>query len=156
MTRLKGPVFPSFREPPQPNPDGQRHNPNRSIEAGKSWVAHSGIKARLRYLRQQCRPILSSKDPELLAAVERVRLVATKDGITNEAGMLFVLLKAKEISEQMDISVAEAITIMVEQELKTRENQESESKPKVVYEEAVIPPAEKVSNELPEVPGSVL
>jgi hypothetical protein len=116
--KFKGPVFESFKNPPQAldrPPKG-----HKVLPPGQSWIAHSGRKARLRNLRQSCRSVFESVDPDTVAAVSRIR-EALSD---NEAGMLFIINQAREISESTEASLSEAIMIILDKELKERESNE--------------------------------
>lgn len=63
------------------------------------WKAHSGQKARMRNLRQACRPILESKDSEDQKQVARVR-EAVKHEPLPEFGLLHLIHSSLEASDQ--------------------------------------------------------
>lgn len=109
MTRLKGPRFPSFDNQRTPKPH-------------KQWLAHSGRKARIRYLRQICHPILSSKDPEYAAAIQRIKDKVT-EGPFSEYGILMIVFQAKEVSDSTGVDWIESVQYILDQ-LKENENGE--------------------------------
>jgi hypothetical protein len=123
--KFKGPRFPSFTNPSLPR-DNHNHNKNRSIEDGETWVAHSGRKARLRNLKQLCRSIVEDKDPSIIESVNLIREVSRVDGIVNEAGMYYILNQAREISDSTGVTLPEALTVLVDKELKQRTEQIAE------------------------------
>lgn len=45
----------------------------RPLPKGKQYARHTGAAQRRRYQRQHARPVLKSKDPEVVAARERLR-----------------------------------------------------------------------------------
>lgn len=51
-------------------PKRERKSP---LPPGKAYAPHTGSKQRRRYQRQYCRPILKSKNPDVVAARERLR-----------------------------------------------------------------------------------
>ena len=114
MTKIKGPLFPSFKDPPFPTGHfvnvTARPEPQRSLPAGKSWIHHDGKQARLRRLRQMCGNIVHSTDPDIMAALQRVREISRD----NEAGFLFVVSKAKSVADSNDLSIAIALNYMVD------------------------------------------
>ena len=82
------------------------------LPKGRTWKAHNGRRARLRYLRQVCRPILHSRDPLFVAAIEKVR-VATSGESEPEYGMLFLLNRAREIADDTDAPWPEIMDLVM-------------------------------------------
>jgi hypothetical protein len=110
---IKGPIFPSFREPSNPRNTlvESQDPPQRSLQPGKIWLTHSGRQSRIRRLRQICRPLLNSKDLEIKDAIRRVSEISAEQG---EYGMLIVLSTAKEIAESNNIEFIEAVHTMLD------------------------------------------
>jgi len=112
--KIKGIIFPSFKEPPNstwnPTP---KLRPRRSLPEGKAWVAHSGLKARVRILRQSCRNILSSKDPIDIALLKQTREVVSA-GPYQEYGILSILFKAQQDAILNDLSWQETLEYILE------------------------------------------
>lgn len=67
------PRFPSSQEQNQGwgGPSGQ-NTKHRALPPGKQWAGFTGRKDRLRYLKQQCRSILQSKDSLDIAVLQRL------------------------------------------------------------------------------------
>jgi hypothetical protein len=88
--KFKGPVFPSFKNPPA------AHTTQKSY----TWRGpHSSLRAALRNLRHACKPILESTDPQVVAQVARV-VAMTKDEPTSEFGKLHLIHAAIEACDQ--------------------------------------------------------
>jgi len=98
--RLKGPRFPSYDYQQNPGPR-------------KQWIAHTGRKARVRYLRQSLHSILNSKVGEEIFTVQKVRDFIPP-GPYAEYGVLMILFQAKEFSDSTEITFAEAVDVVLE------------------------------------------
>jgi hypothetical protein len=85
--KFKGIAFPSF------------FNQNTEPKQKLQWIAHSGIKARLRNMRQVVRRYLNSTDPDIVAAVKRV-VEATANEPHPEFGKLHLMFAAHDAHEQ--------------------------------------------------------
>lgn len=86
--RLKGPVFPSYL------------NQHVGIDKPRmQWKAHCGARAQLRNLRQACKRVLESKDPEVQKQVARV-IEATKVEPSPEFGKLHLIHAAQDACDQ--------------------------------------------------------
>ena len=109
--RFKGLVLPSFLEPPSASLKFKVH-PDRALPKGQTWLAHSGRRARIKNLRNECRSILSSKDPEVIAAVDRVRGIL-KDDPEPEYGLYNILFAARRASDDTGASIPQTIDYMV-------------------------------------------
>lgn len=109
---FKGPAFESFLNPPVGS--GKNPNKNRSLPPGKEYCSHSGKASRLRRLRQSTRHLVDSRDPEVIAAVERVR-EAVKDDPLPEYTFLYLLFQATETSNSTGASIPEVVGFMIDQ-----------------------------------------
>ena len=111
--KFKGKLFDSFRNPPP-----RRFNfinkpvPDRALPRNKEWNAHSGRRSRLRNLKNVCHGVLSSKDQELLAAVERLREL-TKSEPEPEYGFLHLLFTAMNASLDTGVTITESIDYLI-------------------------------------------
>lgn len=68
--RFKGPAFPSYFKPP---------NPDKKV---KVWNPHQAVGQRMRVLKQKCRALLNSKDPEVVATGDRIISVVNTQALT--------------------------------------------------------------------------
>lgn len=111
MTKFKGPVFESWKNPPRPSSTKTQNS--RVLPLGKSWISHTGAKARLRNQRKICFHILRDKDPEVVEAVERIR-VRTSSEPHPEQAMLYLLAVAKERADEAGVPINMAIDVLID------------------------------------------
>ena len=104
---IKGKIFPSFTEPSRlrrtiPDPV------TRVLPINQSWIAHSGRSARMRYLRQLCKEILTSKDRETIFAVNKIQEI-----LNDELLRLATIYKSLEIAKATEISFSDTVEILL-------------------------------------------
>lgn len=130
--RLKGPRFPSYTKPPEPSMD-RKPNPNRSLPEGREWTAHTGSRAKLRHLRQTCRPLLETKDPEDILGIQRLKDVIEieyKDAneFVKEYGFLYVLFQAQEKSDDSGVPAFAVIDYIIDTSFKKKDTDATSDK----------------------------
>lgn len=119
--KFKGPVFPSFKEPPSPRINlslATPTPPDRALPVGQSWIHHNGQKAILRNLRRMCATTLLSTDQEVL---ETVRVV--KEFLPSEVDRLRFIYVAQVTAESNGISLLTSMNELVAQLLKAKADQ---------------------------------
>lgn len=99
MTKLKGIVFRSYANQETPTPR-------------KQWVSHTGKRQRVKYLRVLCKDVINSKEEDTLEALKLVREFVA--GKFEEYGTLMIIHQAMDISDSTGVTVAEALTYIVE------------------------------------------
>ena len=109
MSKFKGLYFDSWNNPPIPW-RGQLTNPTRSLPLGKQYLSHQGFRARLRQLRQACKPVLHAATPESL---ERVR-ISTSSEVHPEFAMLHLLFIAQNRADQSGAPIDIAISLLMD------------------------------------------
>lgn len=103
MTRFKGPVFPSFK------------NPGRGDGTHKVWPpGYHGMAQRLRNLRARVRPILDSRDPEVCVCVARL-LAAVQSEPNPEFSMLHLAGAAIDAADARQQSWTDAMTFILDE-----------------------------------------
>lgn len=127
MTKLKGIRFPSMINPPEKSFYDQIHTkeqPDRALPLGQQWRSHNGRSARLRNLRNCCRSLLSSKDPEIVSAISRLAEIVVNEP-EPEYGKLHLLFAAQQASFDTGISIVDSINYMIQkfQEAKEEPNE---------------------------------
>ncbi len=122
---FKGPVFPSFKNPP-PASKGFRQHPDRALTVGSEWASHTGRRQRFRNLRNVSRTALNSKDPETISALARIR-EAVKDDPEPEFGFLNILAAANRSADDTGVSIVEAIDYMLIKWAEINEKAEAEA-----------------------------
>lgn len=107
--RFKGPIFPSFlTQGPAGIPSGQ-DSPDRKIKAGQCYIGGDSGRAATRFLKQQCRPILKSKDPEIQAAIELV-----DEALPDPYMKYQFIYRAKKITEEnLEITLIQAMNYLL-------------------------------------------
>jgi hypothetical protein len=107
---IKGFMFPSYKDQiPSGQPSGQG---SRALPRGQQWLRHAGFRQRMKVLRQQCRELLRSEDPEILAAIEKIRF-STSTEKTPEYGKLYLMNKIREIADDNGIPFPEATDLIL-------------------------------------------
>jgi hypothetical protein len=99
MSRFKGPWFPSFAQQGTPEPR-------------KQWISHCGRQQRTRYLRQACRVVLKSKDPETIEAIQKAHGIIS--GKFEEYGLLMMIHQAMETSDSTGLPIAECLNYITD------------------------------------------
>lgn len=127
--KFKGPVFPSYKEPPSPS-STPRELPDRALPPGKSWLSHTGNRARLRNLRTAVKPILDDKSPEMTAALVKLRESVKNDPMP-EYAFLHILFSAKEAAEGAGVTPLQSIEYMLQkwEEVAEKYSAEQEAHP---------------------------
>lgn len=103
MTKFKGPVFESFR------------NPGAGGGLHKVWpTGHQGMRQRLRHLRHQVQPLLDSRDPEVMAVSARL-IAAVKDEPNPEFSALHLAGAAIDAARERQQSWTDAMTFILDE-----------------------------------------
>jgi hypothetical protein len=84
------------------------------------WHAHCGTRVQLRNLRQKCRPILDSKDPEIKAMGQQL-IAAVQEEPNPEFGALHLIAAALDASADTGTTWVEAMAYFLRkfQEMET-------------------------------------
>ena len=77
----------------------------------KQWIAHTGRKARTRYLTRVCSEILNSKDPQIIELIKRTREAVGP--VFTDYGSLLILTEAKELSDSTEVTFVEAVEYLL-------------------------------------------
>lgn len=112
---LKGARFESFRNPPSPTGNAKPRYVFRP---------HQGRKERIRILKQRCRGLLNSKDPDVIAAGKRI-IEACKGLDDLELRILTLMSIALDHAESTEATYAQAVDVLLEQAAEERARQEA-------------------------------
>lgn len=94
-----------------PPTGGSEKSNNPNLKKGERYLPHSNIRQRIRYLKQNCRPIFKLKDENSLEALHRIT-VNTK----TEYMKLMLIYSAFEISSSAkEVTWADAMNTILDQ-----------------------------------------
>ena len=94
-----------------------KHLSNNRIPHGKSYVSHTGMQQKMRYLRRMCKPVLKDTDEESLAALERLdKMVVNLSGVTMReyTKLCLIALSLEMVSQVGGVTWAQALNISLE------------------------------------------
>lgn len=133
MSKFKGIVFPSFKEPPSPT--GKISTSTRSLPEGKQYLPHGNSRAMMRNLRHVVKKHLDSKDPDTIEALNRVRM-ATSTEQNAEHSFLHLLYIANLAAEKSSTPICLAVHLLMNQLEQTIAEKKAEDLEVTVIEEA--------------------